>query len=372
MRVGDYIGGVGRVIFIRNDSDTGKTYFGVLRPDGSSQFAEFDQNETFTIDNDDSEADSISDITGGANRISAFASVGNQTLADVRATYPNAVELPNGDLLITQREFKYANRGRVVGKTYRFEVVVHRTGTEEFSSYARMIEIDPTTRQEIPNSPVMVAGATKLAHSSLALLNRIPDVIDGINLTNPGNWFNNQGDKSAEVIDPRSGAPIHPDLLPRTFDEEIGTTGIQRTGDGMRDALIEYITDLIDNNAADADIIYRITESGLLSQNQVLDVIERYEAHLRFPGVNAIPYVSRDKENIVRIGDVVDHHNMSTGEIDREGGVVVRRIPIKAYNKSSGVYEYKDLLEVRFPNDRTRTYVSRNLSIVRREDGSEV
>jgi hypothetical protein len=375
LRVGDYMSGVGRVIMLRNDPDSGRTYIGVLSEDGSTQFQTLDSDDTFFINNADPDASLIADITGGTNRITGLHDAGNITLNDVKATYPDAVELPNGDLLITQREFKYADRDGVVGKTYRFEVVVHRTGTEEFSSYARMIEIDPTTREAIPGVPTMASGATALAHSSQALLNRIPQVTQGINRGHPGNWFNNQGDKSAEVIDPRTGAPIHPDLLPRTFDEEIGTTGIQRTGDGMRDALIEYITDLIDNNAADADIMRRITESGLLSQNQVLDVIERYESHLRRPGVNSIPYVSRDKENIIRVGDIVHHHNRSTGEIDREGGRVVSRVPIKVYNKTSGTYEYADLLEVLFPGDnrgRPRQLVSRNLSLVQRADGSAI
>ena len=375
LRVGDYMSGVGRVIMLRNDPDSGKTYLGVLSENGSTQFLTRNSDETFFINNADPDASRITDITGGTNRITGLHDAGNITLNDVISAYPDAVQLPNGDILISQREFKYANRGGVVGKTYRFEVVVHRTGTEEFSSYARMIEIDPTTREAIPGVPTMASGATALAHSSQALLNRIPEVLRGINRPHPGNWFNNQGDKSAEVIDPRTGAPIHPDLLPRTFDEEIGTTGIQRTGDGMRDALIEYITDLIDNNAADADIMLRLTESGFLSQNQVLDVIERYEAHLRRPGVNSIPYVSRDKENIIRVGDIVHHHNRSTGEIDREGGRVVSRVPIKVYNKTSGTYEYADLLEVLFPGDnrgRPRQLVSRNLSLVQRADGSPI
>jgi hypothetical protein len=111
----------------------------------------------------------------------------------------------------------------------------------------------------------------------------------------------------------------------------------------------------------------RTFQQTILSRSQVADIAERIQANRQFPGVNQIPYVSRDNRNIVREGDRVRHYHPD-GTI--RTGYVVKRQPLVVYRKSQGAYGYTDVLRVRFDDGTKSPIVAKNLEIIRRADNS--
>lgn len=295
----------------------------------------------------------------------------NEILQDAKNAYPDHVVLPNGDLLIGQREWTTAN-----GEKYRYEAIVHRTGDEKFVGYVRQIELDSEGRI----IRVQASAFTKPAHSSLALLNRLPSLFNGnggpgagIRGTNPNNWFNNLTGTCGETIDPRTGQLLPVRLINNPNAQFVGNTGIDKTGDGIKDALIMHLANLIDNGTPVKDILAQFANGDgqiHFSKHQLYDLIERIEANRANPGTNAIPYVSKDGKTIVRAGDRVIHYNaqgIPTGKV----GVVRSRISAVPYQKVQGRYVYTDILYVQWDGKRSTSKIAaRRLEVVARADGS--
>ena len=286
----------------------------------------------------------------------------NKVLSDIKRLHPNAKVLANGDLVVSSRNFITA-----AGKRYRYEVVVHRKPNEEFVTYVRETDLDTEITR--------VNKISNQTHSSLALNNKIAPLINGntrgkgIYGSNPRNWFN-QGNKiESEVVDPNTGM-----LLPRSIAPaqnnipQILNTGIPSTGNPVKDAVIEQIAGLVARGIPAFDVLNRFRNNGLLSNSNVLDIIERVEANRAFPGVNQIPFVSRDKNNIVRVGDRVRHF-AADGSV-KEGVVRLRR-PLSVSQKLQGDYGYTDVVVVKFDGRAQGTpIVTSNLEIITRADGN--
>lgn len=361
---------VGRVVF-SNSLPEGKTYVGLI--DGNGNFVEktFDYNEPVWIDVSPKSREELSYNTGQVpapailNRLRARS---NQVLEDVKAVYPDAKVLPNGDLIIASTEKRELTRRQ---RLFKYDVVVHRTPDEKFVTYVRRTELGD---DRLPVGTPQVGRISVETHSSRHLLNRIAPLLrgkgnyKGILADQPHNWFSNSSDLQGEVLHPSTGQPIPFSLAPRNLNTQyIGDTGIEVTGDPIKDALISHVADLIDRGVSASEVLGRLNNQTVLNKNQVADIAERIQANRVFPGVNQIPYVSRDGSNIVRVGDRVRHFHPD-GTI-REGRVY-RREPLIVNKKAPGDYGYTDVLRVRFDDGTYSPIVAKNLEILARSDGS--
>lgn len=296
----------------------------------------------------------------------------------VKQAYPNHTELPNGDIVIAERTYRTRTRG--AGTIFKYQVVVHKTKNDSFVSYVRQIQVDENGNQI--GDTTTAARFTDLAHSAEVTLARARALIQGnspgkgINGTNPNNWFNNSGDREQEVNDSEFNIPVPP----RFADEgpavsNIGNTGIPKTGNATLDALIEalgneislvpegrerdaYVQNLLNNWGPNAQ--------GLLTKAQLEDVIERIVANRETPGVNMVPYPSRDGVTIVRRGDKVRHYWQGRTKTGR----VMGRSRIR-YRKPNGQYTYEDVVYVKFDGENNwKTITTKNLEVLSRVDGS--
>jgi hypothetical protein len=293
----------------------------------------------------------------------------------LKEAFENYEVLPNGDLIIAKRDFKGASRG---SKTFRYEVVAHRTKNDDFVSYVRQYEIDAQGNQI---GEVRVARFTDLAHSAEVTVDRARALLSGngpqkgINGKNPNNWFNNSGDIESEGADPLTATPMPNRFLEDTGVEFIGNSGIPKTGNPALDSVIDSISQSIDSIPSDSDrqqfvqnIMKNFKDSPILQGSQLEEVIERILANREGIGENKIPYPSKDGQTIVRVGDKVKHTFRGKQKI----GYVKKRIRVK-YRKPSGEYSYQDVVYVSFPGQRGgwSPITTKNLEVLSRSDGSK-
>lgn len=365
---------LGRVVFNAVGVD-GKNTVAYVDKDKRVQFKTYDSPELVeTVLYPKSTRPMQSDIPEGQSNRDLRNSIQNLQVArsrvvldEIKNEYPNHVELENGDLVVSSRTFTTAG-----GATYRYEVMVHRTPSEEFVSYVRETPL---------NAAGEVIGATTInkispeTHSAKHLKNRIAPLLvgnssgKGIHGRNPRNWFNQGNKREIEVIHPATGLPVPRSMAPENLDTKyIGNTGIPVTGDGVKDALIGYVADLVDRKVDLGSLLLRLSNQRIVSRSQINDIIERIQANRRFPGVSQIPYLSRDGENPVRVGDRVRHY-MTDGTVKE--GVVRKRRPLSVSRKPNGDYGYSDVLVVKFDGRAQGTpIVAKHLEILRRADGS--
>ena len=359
------------VLSIRKDEGLGRTL--ILKSDsGVLSIQDFPESKSFpevsrpTSPSADTNFVSPQALNSRARQVSRLNSRSNAVINDVKDVYPNAVQLSNGDLVVSSRNFTTAG-----GKSYRYELVVHRKPNEEFVTYVREIELDGNGEQL---GDVRINKMSTQTHSSRHLLNRIAPLIrggsvgQGIYGRNPRNWFNQGRSIETEVTNPSTGLPIPRSLAPRNIDAQfVGNTGIESTGDPIKDALITHIASLVERGLDNIEILRRVRTADVLSPNKVLDFIERIEANRAFPGVNQIPYVSRGGQDIVRVGDRVRHF-APDGSV-KEGVVRLRR-PLSVSQKAQGEYGYTDVVVVKFDGRPQGTpIVSSNLQILSRRNG---
>ena len=365
---------LGRVVFNALGSD-GKRTVAYVDANKKVNFKTYNPSDTVnTVRYEGVDRPMESDVAEGAANREIRSEYQNQHLArstailgDIKNTYPNHVELENGDLVVASRDFTTAG-----GNSYKYEVVVHRKPNEEFVTYVRETPIN-AAGEAIGTTTVNKMSVQ--THSSTHLKNQIRPLIlgnsqgKGIRGRNPRNWFNQGNNREAEVINPGTGLPIPRSLAPEQLDTKyIGNTGIKVTGDAVKDALIGYVADLVDRKIDTGSLMLRLSSQGILSRSQMNDVIERIQANRAFPGVNQVPYVSRDGESIVRVGDRVRHY-ATDGTIKE--GIVRKRRPLSVNQKRSGTYGYSDVLVVKFDGRAQGTpIVAKNLEILRRADGS--
>ena len=365
---------IGRVVFNALGND-GKRTVAYVDSSKKVNFKTYNPSDTVnTVRYDGVERPMQSEITEGVQNRETRNDYQNRHVArstavlqDVKNAYPNHVELENGDLVVASRDFTTAG-----GNSYKYEVVVHRKPNEEFVTYVRETPI---------NAAGEVIGTTTInkmsvqTHSATHLKNRIAPLLvgnssgKGIHGRNPRNWFNQGNNREIEVIHPGTGLPIPRSLAPEQLDTKyIGNTGIKATGDAVKDALIGYVADLVDRKIDTGSLLLRLSSQSIVSRSQINDIIERIQASRAFPGVNQVPYVSRDGENIVRVGDRVRHY-ATDGTIKE--GIVRKRRPLSVNQKRSGTYGYSDVLVVKFDGRAQGTpIVAKNLEILRRADGS--
>ena len=351
--------GSGRTLILKNDSGElsiqdfpeSKSFSEVTRPIGTSSDTDFVSPQA---------------LNSRARQVSRLNSRSNAVINDVKDVYPNAIQLSNGDLVVSSRNFTTAG-----GRSYRYELVVHRKPNEEFVTYVREIELDSNGEQL---GDVRINKMSTQTHSSRHLLNRIAPLIrggsvgQGIYGRNPRNWFNQGRSIETEVTNPSTGLPTPRSLAPSNMNAQfIGNTGIESTGDPIKDALITHISSLVERGLDNIEILKRTRTADVLSPNKILDFIERIEANRAFPGVNQIPYVSRGGQDIVRVGDRVRHFSPD-GSV-KEGVVRLRR-PLSVSQKAQGEYGYTDVVVVKFDGRPQGTpIVTSNLQILSRRNG---
>jgi hypothetical protein len=368
---------IGRVLF-KSTNPNGENYVGLVDDNGQYVEKTFDFNTNVVIDIGSRQRDRLPESAipsndqratpEGRQYINRLRSRANKVLNDIKQIYPEAKTLPNGDMVIASTTRTEASRLR---RTFRFDVVVHRLPNEKFVSYVRRTQIDENGSQV---GEVSVGRISKETHSSVHLNNRIKPLLGGgvykgILASSPNNWFNNSPDLQREVVHPSTKQPIPVSLAPKDLNQKyIGNTGIETTNDPIKDALISHVADLIDRGHSAAVVLRRLNAQTVLSKQQVADIADRIQANRQFPGVNQLPYVSRDEMNLVREGDRVRHYH-SDGTV-REG-VVIKRQPLIVSKKPQGDYGYTDALRVRFDDGTRSPIVAKNLEIIRRADGSD-
>ena len=358
LKPGDVVPNNGEVIFVTPSESEGSLDVHLIDPNGMAKLWRVNSDGVVPVLN----APPSKEVADDANFVVAFRNEGNQTLDDLKARFPDHTVLPNGDVLLHQRIFTEASRQQ---RTFQFEIVVHRTETEEFVAYARRFQIDPSTGEKI--GPSESAALSPRTHSSRHLINQSKVLIEKLDsLRNPASWFSNKSPES-EIIDPRTGLPLPASLVPSRVENEIPGTGIDKTGDGLKDSLISYIMSLLERGLSVESIMQKLSlyrdsnGNPLFSDEQLLDILDRIQFHRRFP-LEPEPYVSRDGQTVIQVGDRVDHYD-AFGRL-LKSGVVTKRLGLIRYRKPNGDYEYRDSLEVRFDGSR-RAYpiVARRLQI---------
>jgi hypothetical protein len=288
----------------------------------------------------------------------------------IKALYPNHRELANGDLVVGQRDVVQAD-----GSRFRYEAVVHKLKSDEFVSYVRKQPIDAAGN---PIGQGEAAYLTVPGHSPKAVINRLGrEVMPVISARNPANGFNQRDDKQAEAINPATGLPL-PSKIVDQDAQYIGDTGIEKTGNAAKDALISYVQGLVARGQAQPEIVEQIMGGNqrLFSRQQMDDIVERLEWNRQFPGTNAIPYVSKDNKTIVRVGDRVTHYDADGNPKIMENGqprtgIVTERRPYTLNRKPNGDYEYTDQLFVQWDDtNRPHQAAARRLEVNRRVDGA--
>jgi hypothetical protein len=382
LEYGDYLldddeNSIGRVLFKNVNSD-GENYVGLVDDSGKYVEKTFDFDTDVVVDIGSRQRDGNFESAipendqratpEGRQYINRLRSRANKVLNDIKQMYPDTKTLPNGDLVIASTTRTEASRLR---RTFRFDVMVHRLPNEKFVSYVRRTQIDENGNQV---GEVSIGRISKETHSSVHLNNRIKPLLGGgiykgILASSPNNWFNNSPDLQREVIHPSTKQPIPVSLAPKNLNQKyIGNTGIETTNDPIKDALISHVADMIDRGHSAATVLGRLNAQTVLSKQQVADIADRIQANRQFPGVNQVPYVSRDEMNLVREGDRVRHYHPD-GTI-REG-FVIKRQPLIVSKKPQGDYGYTDTLRVRFDDGTRSPIVAKNLEIIRRADGSD-
>lgn len=367
---------VGRVLF-RNTTPDGKQYVGMLDDNNNFVEKQYDHNENVTIDtgtrkrqdipNSEIPAGTLRETPQGVEYVNKLRSRSNQVINKIKQDYPNATQLANGDLIVSKRTFTEASRQR---RTFEYETVVHRLPNEKFVAYVRRTQIDADGNKI---GETVVGRISKETHSAVHLGNRIKPLIrggrfKGIQSDSPNNWFANSPDLQNEVIHPGTKMPVPASLAPSNLNQQyIGDTGIETTGDPIKDALINHVADMITRGHDAATVLRRMNGQTVLSKQQIADVADRVQANRAFPGVNQVPYVSRDGVNLVRQGDRVRHYGADG--VVREGWVRGRQ-PLIVNRRPQGDYGYTDVLRVQFDDGTRSPIVAKNLEIVRRADGS--
>jgi hypothetical protein len=283
----------------------------------------------------------------------------------IRQAYPNARELPNGDFAVAQRDYRQAD-----GTVFRYEAMVTKLDSDEFVSYVRQQQIDA---QGNPIGDAKVAYLAEPGHSPRAVLNRLErQAMSVINSPVPANGFRQRGDIQNESVHPGHGQLVPESLVPNQNARYIGDTGIESTGNATKDALVGYMNNLIIRGMATPEIMEQLTRGNqnLFSKNQLEDILERLDANRMHPGVNIIPYVSRNKV-IARVGDIIQHVD-ADGNVIKSGKVTGRR-PITVNRKPNGEYVYTDQLYAKWDGlpGNSRQVAARRVIVLRRADGSE-
>ncbi len=370
LRVGHKIlGNVNARVVFTTDGDNNTVNIGVVGDDGKLRVFKVGRSTVIPVGNQiEAEAPAAQQpVHPVIAQRRADARLVQQQIKDA---YPNARELPNGDLIVGHRDRVMAD-----GTVFRFEAIVHKLKSDEFVSYVRRQQIDANGN---PIGSGDAAYFTTPGHSPKAVIGRLRrSVLSVLNRRDPVNGYNQREDISTEGINPATGLP----LPRRLMDEDaqfIGDTGIEKTGNAVKDALISYIQGLVARGVAQPDIISRVIGGNqrLFTENQMNDIIERLEWNRQFPGVNAIPYVSKDNKTIVRVGDKVTHYDafgnpilMANGQ--PRTGVVTARRPYTLNRKPNGDYEYTDQLYVQWADTRRpHQAAARRLEVNQRADGS--
>lgn len=299
-------------------------------------------------------------------------------LDEVKNTFPDHKVLPNGDILVDTRDYQMSGRD---GRTFRYEVVLHKKANQDFVAYVRQYQIDSNGNQV---GEVTTGLFTDPSQSPVVTVKRIKKLIkgkgpgQGIRGTNPTNWFsNNSASHQPEIEDPSTGQLLPENLVgERSSQRFIGDTGIPETGDGTRDAMIAQIASafgLVSSDEQRENLARQLIDgwqngNGGLTKSQAADVIDRILANRNAPGANMIPYPSSDAKTIVREGDRVKHANGRTG-------TVVKRIREIRYARNGVDYSYEDVVYVRYDNapagQGTARLTTKNLTVLKRRDGSE-
>lgn len=295
----------------------------------------------------------------------------------VKNTFPNHKVLPNGDILVDSNDYQMSGRD---GRTFRYEVVLHKKANQDFVAYVRQYQVDANGKQV---GEVTTGLFTDPSQSPVVTVKRIKKLIkgkgpgQGIRGTNPTNWFtNNRASHQPEVKDPSTGQLLPENLVgERSSQRFIGDTGIPETGDGTRDAMIAQIASafgLVSSDEQRENLARQLIDgwqngNGGLTKSQAADVIDRILANRNAPGANMIPYPSSDAKTIVREGDKVRHANGRTG-------TVVKRIREIRYARNGVDYSYEDVVYVRYDNapagQGTARLTTKNLTVLKRRDGS--
>lgn len=299
-------------------------------------------------------------------------------LDEVKGAFPDHKVLPNGDILVDTVDFQRSGRD---GRTFRYEVVLHKKANQDFVAYVRQYQIDSNGKQV---GEVVTGLFTDPSQSPVVTVKRIKKLIkgkgpgQGIRGTNPANWFsNNAASHQPEVKDPATGQLLPENLVgERSSQRFIGDTGIPETGDGVRDAMISQIAmafGLVSSDEQRENLARQLIDgwqngNGGLTKSQAADVIDRILANRNAPGANMIPYPSSDAKTIVREGDKVRHANGRTG-------TVVKRIREIRYARNGVDYSYEDVVYVRYDNapagQGTARLTTKNLTVLKRRDGSD-
>lgn len=370
LRVGQRIlGKVNANVVFTAPGDNNTINVGVVGDDGALRVYRVGKNSVIAIGNQTLEPDNR--VIPPHPEVVRRREQARLVLDRVKAQYPNHRELPNGDLIVGQREHRQAN-----GEVFRYEAIVHKMNSDEFVSYVRKQKLDAHGN---PTGQAVSAYFTEPAHSPKVTLGRLGrEVLPVVNAQNPANGFNQRGDRSSEILDPATGQMLPSIFVPDQNIQYIGDTGIQKTGNAAKDALISYVQNLVARGVSQPDIINQVLggNQNIFTRNQLDDIIDRLEANRSYPGVNAIPYVSKDDRTIVRVGDRVKHYDafgqpiLDANDNHREG-TVVRRQPYVLNAKRQGNYEYSDQLFVQWDlDDRPHQAAARRLEVIRRGDGS--
>jgi hypothetical protein len=260
-------------------------------------------------------------------------------LAQIKADYPDFVELSASDIKIAERTFSKDG-----GKTFKYELVVRRTTSNRFFSYVR--ETDMAT------GDVRVWKASPENHSYEALSNKFGaaknQILEG---KDPRNWF--QKKDGIEKV------PAGVDVS--QYNQSVsGEFKFPVSQDDNKNKLIEAVKGLLQADNVSKVMVDALANMGNISPNFADElytaVIEHQIKKKSGADILAetifaeshIPHLSFDGVTEVKVGSVVDWTDNKKGSPTK--GQVFRGVvqKVSATDISKG-YGYTDYAEVIFP-----------------------
>ena len=281
----------------------------------------------------------------------------------IRNRYPNAEEMANGDLILSNKMTTDAD-----GNTIEFQVVVVRTRQEFFYTYIRRInhaETDPSKKYQSLRYGRMSQSARALNNTINDARARVNTVSERHGSNTMNRWWGEPGQRGRvqqENINPDTNQPEH--VREQPIDRETVQRIVAATSDeAVSEAMVLGIFRHITQHGASQTVLNRLRSTfGMTreSMNTIVDSINELVAKQdrirRFD-----TWVSGDGETPLFEGDIVIHP--STGR----RGVVVRRI----IEHRTHDYGYSDYLYVQFEGERSqRNITSRKLQLVQTSGGT--
>lgn len=218
----------------------------------------------------------------------------NLIMDQVKKDNPDHQELSDSDVQVASNT--YTNK---YGKTFKYDLIVHRTEKERFYAYVR--------ETDVQSGVIRTSKVTKEVHSYQALKNKLAASKSQIMVgKDPRNWF--QKRTNIET------APSKSDGLPTNVMQPdfVEGTNVPKSQDENKNQLASLINTMVQNDAATTAVLEALAASKGFTPDVATDIYDTIigvkVTNMSIPSgvAPSAPYVSYDGKTQVKAGDYVD------------------------------------------------------------------